>query len=172
MPVFTSGTLVFVAAQEVTFDDWVLATSGACLPGSCGNVTIGETAGFPHRAPNRQQMKHTLSISVVETWSLGLRGQTSDVAHIHRPEMLLGNIGWGMPSLRSPWASLRLTQISQEGENTLISSPKFCSCCPDHLAVEANRVYNRSPTGMFTFAYFKSCCLRVWPPISLNFGAD
>ena len=48
--------------------------------------------------------------------------------------------------------------------------PKFCirrdtSRSP---ALEASKVFNFSPTGLYIFAYFKSCHLRVWLPISLK----
>lgn len=117
IPVFTSGTLVFVAtAQEmIPFDHLVLVTRETRIPGSYGNVTIGETADFHLRALKRQQMKHLLSLSVKEAHlldvSLGHRGRTSDLAHIsvgYRDALREHRQGWegwgwrGMPSLYSP----------------------------------------------------------------------
>lgn len=45
----------------------------------------------------------------------------------------------------------------------------------EHLQITwygSQRVYNDGAMGLHIFAYFKSCCLRVWLPISLKLGAD
>ena len=87
--------------------------------------------------------------------------------------MLSGNMGQGMPSLLSPSASLQLTQ---KGDYTLIWSLNICDRHPGDTSrlpgLVPCRAYICSPTGLYIFAYFKSCCLRVWLPTNLNLGAD
>lgn len=43
---------------------------------------------------------------------------------------------------------------------------------PDHLALMAGGAYASGPAGLNIFAFFKSCCQKVCPPISLNLGAE
>ena len=50
--------------------------------------------------------------------------------------------------------------------------PHFCNCClgdtsssPD---LKNSWDYDFSPTGLYIFAEFKRCCLKVWLPISLK----
>lgn len=51
---------------------------------------------------------------------------------------------------------------------------------PDRLALGTSRAYvcgltgpiPQDPTNPPRLAYFNSCCLKVWPPVSLNIGAD
>ena len=52
--------------------------------------------------------------------------------------------------------------------------PNFCNGCKgDNTwlpSLEASRIYNGSPTGLYIL-HTKSCCLRVWLPISLKLDA-
>lgn len=87
--------------------------------------------------------------------------------------MLSWNMGQGMPSLLSPSASL---QFTQKGDYTLIWSLNICD---RHLGDSSrlpglvpSMAYVCSPTGLYVFAYFKSCSLSVWLPMNLNLGAD
>ena len=90
--------------------------------------------------------------------------------------VLSGNVGQGMPPPHSPSALLRLTSTSQKGAYILIRSPNFSNCHPRDTSrspgLEANRVYNCGPIGLYIFAYFESCCMRIWLPISLKLGAE
>ena len=89
-----------------------------------------------------------------------------------------GNVGQGTPSLRSASASasLQLTSVSQKGAYTLAWIPIFVIAAqgvpPDGLALGASGAYACGPTGLYIFAFFKSCCLRLWLPNRLNLGAD
>ena len=42
----------------------------------------------------------------------------------------------------------------------------------DGLTVMARGAQSSGPIELFSFAYFKSCCLGVWFPVTLNLGAD
>ena len=42
----------------------------------------------------------------------------------------------------------------------------------DLVTLVAKRNYACDPTELYIFAYFKSCCLRVWLPNRLNLGAN
>ena len=111
------------------------------------------------------RLKHTPRPPVKKAWSLSLRGRLQ----VHHTSRGFGcafrEAGWGTPSLCSPLTSLWLTGTSQKGAHTLFWSPDFCNC---HQGVtsrlpgqEACRAYDWGPTGLYTFACFKSCCLRV-----------
>ena len=52
----------------------------------------------------------------------------------------------------------------------------FCNCPIGNTSrspsLEVSRIYKCYPTRLHIFAYFKSCCLRVWLSVSLKLGAD
>lgn len=52
----------------------------------------------------------------------------------------------------------------------------FCKCPIGNTSrspiLEVSRIYKCCLTRLHVFAYFKSCCLRVWLPVSLKLGAD
>ena len=58
----------------------------------------------------------------------------------------------------------------------LSGAPVFATAAqgtpPDSLALVASGAHTCSPTGLYTLHSFKSCCLRVWLPVSLNPGAE
>lgn len=91
-------------------------------------------------------------------------------------EELSGNVGWRVLSLRSLLALLQFTGTSQKVPYISVWSPSICKCCQGDTSklpgLEASMSCHCGPTGLFIFAYFKGCCLRVWLLISLNLGAD
>lgn len=76
--------------------------------------------------------------------------------------------GQRIPSLSSPLASLLVTGTSQKRAHTLIWNPRFFSCHLENisrlLSLKGSRFYNCSPTGLYIFAYLKSCSLRILEP--------
>lgn len=94
-------------------------------------------------------------------------------AHLGTYYMLSGNIRQQTPSLHSPSALLQLISVSQNEACTVIWNPGFYNHSPrDHLALVVSGVYTCSPIVLYIFAYFKTSCLKVWLPISLNLGSD
>ena len=65
-------------------------------------------------------------------------------------------------SLGSPRKEL----IQSSGDPNLVTVAQETS--PNHLALGASRVCVYSRTGIYFFAFLKSCCLRLWLPTSLN----
>jgi len=63
-----------------------------------------------------------------------------------------------------------------ERSYTCIWSPDVCNYSPGDPSrrpgPEASRVYEGGPTGLYIFAYIKSCCLRAWLPVSLKLGVQ
>lgn len=88
---------------------------------------------------------------------------------------LLREFSQWMPSLYFPFALKQLAIISQKKPPIILWSPNSCDYCPeaplDCLALVANRAYAYNPKGLCILAYFNSCCLMVYLPISLNLGA-
>ena len=91
-------------------------------------------------------------------------------------EGLSGNIALGTPTLCSPPGLLQLPGVYQKGAHTHFWSPGFLPATqgtpPHHLALVASRAYTCGPTGLYIFAFLKSCCLRVWLLIHLSLAAD
>lgn len=100
--------------------------------------------------------------------------ETPTVSMKKAQESLPGNISRQTLSLCTPLASLQFDKTSRKGAYLLIWSSSFWNSHPEDTSsspnMEANRVYNCGPTGLYLFAYFKKCCLRVWLPICLKLG--
>lgn len=79
------------------------------------------------------------------------------------------------PSLNLHLASPQLADTSRKGDYTFVWSPDFFLLSPRaHLQISwpgNEQVYNCGPTGLYTFAYLKSCCLMILLPISLKLDA-
>lgn len=112
----------FVGAnQGMPLDHLALVEKGTCIPGSHRTVTVEKTV--PGRLPVSEHCKdrrHTQSfrgkayLLVLELWP---KGQAPGLAHIWRPtELLLGNIGQEMPSLRSPVLQCYSSPVSPRKE--------------------------------------------------------
>lgn len=180
-PVFISGALVSVAAVPGThLDCLALVTRGLSFPGSHGSVTIRDTM-LGSLAPGRcidSRLKHNPRLSVKK--KLLASHEDSNLGAGFRfgvhLEALRGNIGRGASSLHSPSVSLQLTDISQKRAGAFIQSPNFCNChqetAPDHLALKASQACACSPTELYILVFFKSCCLSIWFPVSLNLHVD
>lgn len=75
--------------------------------------------------------------------------------------MLSRNMGKRTPSTLSPSASLSEKELIRSS-GALIFAAVAQGTPPDHLALGASRAYACSSTGLYIFACFKSCCLKVW----------
>ena len=71
-----------------------------------------------------------------------------------------GTIGWWMPTLYSPSASLQLTSISQIGAVHLSGAQVFVTAVQqtllDSLVVVDSRAYTCSPKGLYIFYTLKA----------------
>ena len=89
---------------------------------------------------------------------------------------MLRELGWGHHFCALPWSPYSFLVPLRKKVHTHVWSPNFCNSCEGDTSrspgLEASRVYNCSPTGLYIFTYLKYCCLRVWLPISLKLGAD
>lgn len=93
------------------------------------------------------------------------------------PRVLPWEVGyrcWWAAFLCHPPASLQLPGISQNG--VYIWSPNFYSYCSGNTSTSpgfgGQWSLHCGLTGLYIFAYFKRCCLRVWLPVSLNLDAS
>lgn len=168
------------STQGTLLDHLRLVAREACVLGSHGTVTIIETALGklpPLRHCTDSRLKH-ISVFLWKRpmhWSWGSRGTglrfVTHLAATECPE----KVGQGMPALCSPSALLWFASNSQKRAYTLVWSPKYCkyhpSCSSRSPGLEVSRIYDCSPTELYIFEYFESCCMRIWLPISLEVGA-
>ena len=74
--------------------------------------------------------------------------------------MLSGNVGQGMPFLYSLLTLLQLTGTSQKEAQTLVWGLNFRNCYKGDISrlpdLEARKVYNCDPTGLYIVAYLKT----------------
>lgn len=84
--------------------------------------------------------------------------------------------GQWIPSLHPPSASHLVIGISQKGAWHSFGALIFVTTAWETLlgcpALVASGTDSCGPIALYIFTYFKSCCLRVWLPISLNPGVD
>ena len=128
----------------------------------------------------KERQKHTFSPSVKEAYLLILElqpGLGSDfrLAHPEATELLPGNMHQGPPSLHSPLPCY--SALVSPRKELIITLEPWCLWLSHrrHLrspGLVASRAYTCSPTGLYIFAYSKSCCPRVWLPIHPNLRAD
>lgn len=99
-------------------------------------------------------------------WEEGFKFAT----YLEATEMLSGNVGQGMSFLHNLSASTAHHRFSEQLIH-LYGALIFAlthRICPRSPSLEASRIYNCCSTGLYIFTYFKSCCLRVWFPITLK----
>ena len=81
-----------------------------------------------------------------------------------------------MLSLHSPSAILQSISVSWRGAFTHAWCPGFCECCPgDTFRLPGSgRHWDLGLWSHWTVYLhtLKSCCLRIWLPISLNLGVE
>lgn len=82
---------------------------------------------------------------------------------------MLKDVRQRTPSLHSSSAALQLALFPRRA---LVQSSGDQETPLDCLVLVASRAYTCCPTRLDMFAYFKTCCLRVWLPISLDLDAD
>lgn len=130
---------------------WGGVGAGLVFLGPSGTETIGETVLGRLLSPGHStniRLKHIL----VFLWKRPIYSSS----HLQTMRELLGNVGHGAPSLCSPLALLQFTVISQKRAYILIWSPNFHDCHTRDTcrspSLEAGRVYDCSPTGLYKFA--------------------
>lgn len=101
------------------------------------------------------------------------RGRFRWTTHLEAKEVLTQSTGQGKPPLCSPLEELQLARTSQKGVQALVWIPEFFPAITEEVTsnssgLEASRAYHCSPTGLYIFAYYESCYLRVYIPISLK----
>ena len=176
-----SPGIFMTADQEVILVHLALEARRICIPGSYGTVTIWERFGRlpPPGHCRESRLKHIPSLSVKETM-LVLELQLEVRLQVWNTPVGLRcwDVGQWPPSLCSSFTSLQLADLRQKKSFCTLhitGAPVFASAAqrspPDYLTLVASATYVYSPT-IYIFAYFKSCCLRVWLPMSLNLGAD
>ena len=102
------------------------------------------------------------------TCGIGLRFATD----LRAAEVPSGKAGRETALLHLPSASPQLTGASQQGASTLLWRPHSCSCRPWDTSRPDLPVWRSAGTETAAPAYFKSCYLQIWLPISLNLGAQ
>lgn len=164
-------------------DPLVLVAKVAHIPEPLRIVAIIKTvSGRPqppgHFTDSRLKCIYCLLVKKVYLLILEpqLEGQAPGFPHIDGLQKLPGNVSSATPCLCTPLASLELNKISQKGANTFIWSPNLSNCQPGHssrtLSLGAGTVYDCGHTRLYILAYLKSCCLRIWLPISLKLSAE
>lgn len=127
------------------------------------------------RALPRQQTETYPSLPETKTYWLVLELQSEGfTTHLEATEMLSGNVGQGMSFLHNLSASTAHHRFSEQLIH-LYGALIFAlthRICPRSPSLEASRIYNCCSTGLYIFTYFKSCCLRVWFPITLKWGNE
>jgi len=92
--------------------------------------------------------------------------------HLEAKAVFPGHVSSKTPSLHIPLASCTRSPqkelIPSTGAPVLAT---FVQATPPDLVWKPARITNAAPQN-YIFAYFKSCCLRVWLPISLKLGAE
>lgn len=150
---------------------WLWGPGQACVPGSHRTVTIGDTVLGrlpPEGHCPYSRLKHMPSLSVKETsmlilefWGMLLLQHTSRGAE----EILSGNTGLGTPPLHSLSALPQLTGTLQKGVYNLVWNLDFLTLVGQLEITGLSWPVGLAcgPTGLYIFAYIKSCCMRFFP---------